>query len=100
MAWSSAFVQKLRNYWVRKIVLSQYYMSTNNTWYNGVITEKYVDGGTITFKIETTDEESGTITKIRLFDADGSVAYEGTRNIVKDSSRGALIQIDVPLNEE
>ena len=54
----------------------------------------------MTFKIETTDEMSITITKVRLLDADGDVAYEGHRSIVKSSTEGALIQIDVPMVEE
>ena len=54
----------------------------------------------MTFKIETTDEMSITITKVRLLDADGDVAYEGNRSIVKSSTEGALIQIDVPMVEE
>ena len=54
----------------------------------------------MTCKIETTDEMSKTITKVRLLDADGDVAYEGNRSIVKSSTEGALIQIDVPMVEE
>jgi hypothetical protein len=59
-----------------------------------------MSGNTMTFKIETTDEMSITITKVRLLDADGDVAYEGNRSIVKSSTEGALIQIDVPMVEE
>ena len=62
--------------------------------------EKSMSGNTMTFKIETTDEMSITITKVRLLDADGDVAYEGNRSIVKSSTEGALIQIDVPMVEE
>lgn len=43
---------------------------------------------------------SGKVTKVRLLDADGDVAYEGNRSIVKSSTEGALIQIDVPMVEE
>lgn len=68
--------------------------------YEGRFTEKSMSGNTMTFKIETTDEMSITITKVRLLDADGDVAYEGNRSIVKSSTEGALIQIDVPMVEE
>jgi hypothetical protein len=54
----------------------------------------------MTFKIQTNDEVNMTITKIRLIDSDGDVAYEGNRSIVKSSTEGALIQIDVPIVEE
>lgn len=64
------------------------------------IPEEDMSGNTMTFKIETTDEMSITITKVRLLDADGDVAYEGNRSIVKSSTEGALIQIDVPMVEE
>ena len=72
----------------------------NREVYEGRFTEKSMSGNTMTFKIETTDEMSITITKVRLLDADGDVAYEGNRSIVKSSTEGALIQIDVPMVEE
>ena len=78
----------------------QYYASATGKWYEGRFTEKSMSGNTMTFKIETTDEMSITITKVRLLDADGDVAYEGNRSIVKSSTEGALIQIDVPMVEE
>jgi hypothetical protein len=99
MAWSDTFLGKNRNWWMRKIAKAQYYASTG-TWYDGVISEKSISGDTITFKIQTNDAVAMTITKIRLIDADGDVAYDGDRSIVKSASEGALIQIDVPIMEE
>ncbi|MDD2979519.1 MAG: hypothetical protein PHN80_06050 [Hespellia sp.] len=100
MAWESEFMTKIRKYWLRKVNKAQYFLSSTNSWYDGTITEKAIDGNTITIKFETTDEQNATITKVRLIDTDGTVAYSGTRSIVKDSSQGALLQIDVPLVEE
>ena len=95
MAWQKTFLDKNRRWWLRKIARAQYYASATGKWY-----EKSMSGNTMTFKIETTDEMSITITKVRLLDADGDVAYEGNRSIVKSSTEGALIQIDVPMVEE
>lgn len=100
MAWKDAFMEKTRQWWVRKIARAQYYGSNTGAWYEGVISEKSISGNTMTFKIQTNDEVSMTITKIRLIDSDGEIAYEGNRSIVKSSSEGALIQIDVPIVEE
>lgn len=100
MAWQKAFLDKSRKWWLRKIVRAQYYASATGTWYEGRFTEKSLSGNTMTFKIETTDEAAMTITKVQLLDADGDVAYEGNRSIVKSATEGALIQIDVPMDEE
>lgn len=100
MAWQKPFLDKNRRWWLRKIARAQYYASATGKWYEGRLTEKSMSGNTMTFKIETTDEMSITITKVRLLDADGDVAYEGNRSIVKSSTEGALIQIDVPMVEE
>ncbi len=99
MAWKDAYINKLRAWWIRKIVRAQYYASNTGTWYEGNITEKSISGNIMTFKIETTDSAAMTITKVRLYDADGTEAYLGNRNIVKSSSEGALMQIDVPIYE-
>ena len=100
MAWQKTFLDKNRRWWLRKIARAQHYASATGKWYEGRFTEKSMSGNTMTFKIETTDEMSITITKVRLLDADGDVAYEGNRSIVKSSTEGALIQIDVPMVEE
>lgn len=100
MAWQKTFLDKNRRWWLRKIARAQYYALATGKWYEGRFTEKSMSGNTMTFKIETTDEMSITITKVRLLDADGDVAYEGNRSIVKSSTEGALIQIDVPMVEE
>lgn len=100
MAWQKNFLDKNRRWWLRKITRAQYYASATGQWYEGRFTEKSMSGNTMTFKIETTDEASITITKVHLLDADGDVAYEGNRSIVKSSTEGALIQIDVPMVEE
>lgn len=100
MAWKDAFMDKNRKWWIRKIARAQYYASNTGSWYEGVISEKSISGNTMTFKIQTNDEVNMTITKIRLIDSDGDIAYEGNRSIVKSSSEGALIQIDVPIVEE
>lgn len=99
MAWQEAYITKLRNWWLRKIARAQYYASNTGSWYEGSITEKSISGNTMTFKIETTDSSTLTITKVRLIDADGTVAYLGDRSIVKSSTEGALMQIDVPIYE-
>ena len=77
MAWQKTFLDKNRRWWLRKIARAQYYASATGKWYEGRFTEKSMSGNTMTFKIETTDEMSITITKVRLLDADGDVAYEG-----------------------
>lgn len=41
-----------------------------------------------------------TITQIRLIDADGDIAYSESRNIIKNASQGALLQIEAPIVEE
>lgn len=99
MSWQTAFLDKTRKWWVRKIARAQYASSTG-TWYEGVISEKSISGNTMTFKIQTNDAVNMTITKVRLIDSDGTIAYEGNRSIVKSSAEGALIQIDVPIVEE
>lgn len=100
MAWENVFTTKVRNYWLRKVSRAQYYVSAAGIWIEGFITEKTIDGNTITIKFETIDELNDTITKVRLIDNDGDIAYTGTRSIEKSASRGALLQIDVPLVEE
>ena len=101
VAWQKTFLDKNRRWWAAQDCPSiKYYASATGKWYEGRFTEKSMSGNTMTFKIETTDEMSITITKVRLLDADGDVAYEGNRSIVKSSTEGALIQIDVPMVEE
>lgn len=100
MAWQKNFLDKNRKWWLRKIARAMYYASATGQWYEGRFTEKSISGNTITMKIETTDKIAMTITKVRLLDADGDIAYEGDRSIVKKSTEGALIQIDVPMEEE
>lgn len=100
MAWSETFLQKKRRAWLRSIARAQYYSSTTNSWYEGFISEKTVEGDTIKIKFQTTDELDLTITQIRLIDTDGDIAYSEARNIIKNASQGALLQIEAPIVEE
>nr|DAM32640.1 MAG TPA: hypothetical protein [Caudoviricetes sp.] len=100
MAWKSTFTNKIRKYWLRKVTRVRYYLSKNDAWYDGIIVEKTIDGDSMIIKITTNDEIADTITKFQLLDADGDLAYEGTRSIIKDASEGALIMVEVPLIEK
>lgn len=100
MAWTNIFLQKKRRSWLKSIARAQYYSSTTNSWYEGDITEKTVEGDTIKIKFQTTDELNLTITQIRLFDTDGEIAYSEERYIIKNASQGALMQIEAPIVEE
>lgn len=99
MAWSNAYLNKMRKYWCRNIVKAQYYASNTNRWYDAHITQKDVETTDVVIKFETTDSENLTITSIRLIDSGGEVAFLEGRNIVKKSTQGVLMQITAPIKE-
>ena len=100
MAWTNTFMTKYKKWWLKKIAKAKYYASNTGSWYEGTISEKSIDGDTISIKIQTSDDLNLTITSIRLYDTDGDIAYEGARSIVKSAEMGAMIVIDVPIEEE
>ncbi len=92
MGWTSDFLAKRRNAWLRRITKAQYY--TSGTWKDGVITTKMVSGTNMIVRFEAADGGSTAITQIRLIDEDGSVAYTVNVNIQRSASRrGALLEV-------
>jgi hypothetical protein len=92
MGWTADFLTKRRNAWLRRITIAQYY--TNGSWLTGAITTKEVSGVNLIIRFEATDGGSTSITKFRLIDEDGSVAYEVNVNIQRNTSRrGALLEV-------
>lgn len=97
MAWTEAFLSKRRKDWLSKIGKAQYY--ANETWYEGAITLKEVQGTTCVIRFATTDGLALTITQLRLIDTGNDVAFVESRTITKSAEQGALIQISVPIIE-
>lgn len=95
MAWTDTFLDKRRKDWLAKIGKAQYY--ANDSWRDGFVTLKEVQGTKCVIRFATTDESELTITQIRLLDTSGDVAFTESRTITKSAGQGALIQISVPL---
>jgi len=97
--WNESFLQKMRDKWLKSIAYAEYVM--NDVTYRADIQQKKIVGDTIEVYvvIDHSVQGTNTITKIRLYDTDGTIAGERTENIVKSSTQGVLIKFEFPLKE-
>ena len=95
--WKEAFMDKIRNYWLRHVVKIQDYAS--GTWYDAMITSKEIEGNTLKVVCQTQDSATLTITAVRIIDSDGEVAGQSSENIVKNSTQGVISLWEFPLYE-
>jgi len=92
MGWTTDFLNKRRQAWLRRITKAQYY--TGGTWKDGAITLKQVSGTDMIVRFEAADGATTAITQMRLIDEDGTVAYTVNTNIQRSSNRtGALLEV-------
>ena len=95
--WTESFMDRIRSYWLRRIVKIQYCAGGN--WYDAAITEKRVVGNTMRIISATTDAGNNTITSVRLIDSSGDIAGQISENIRKTAAQGVITQWDFPLYE-
>lgn len=94
--WKESFLDKRRKEWMRDISKVQYY--ADGVWYDAQINEKVIQGDVLSIKFTTTDNQTLTITEIRLLDRDGVVAGSAKDTIVKSATQGVLYSIEVQIN--
>ena len=95
--WTTAFMNKMRNEWLRRIYKIQY--QAGGVWRDAQITDKHISGDTMYVTTATTDSENLTITAIRLLDTGGEVAGQTSESIVKNSNQGVITLWEFPLYE-
>lgn len=95
--WTSDFMNKMRQHWMRKIVKIQY--NDGFTWRDALITNKCINGDTIEITSQTNDNTAMTIRSVRLVDDDGMVAGETSENITKLSTQGVITLWKFPIYE-
>lgn len=95
--WTSGFMNKMRQHWMRKIAKIQYY--DGSKWRDAIITDKRISGDTIEIKSQTNDNAAMTIKRVRLVDDDGMVAGETSESITKLSTQGVITLWKFPIYE-
>ncbi len=97
--WTSNYLTKRRNAWLKSIVKAQYLIGT--TFYDAVITEKKIEGDTliIYMVVDHMVDGTATINYVRLIDEGGDVAGERTESITKSGTQGVLMKFEFPLRE-
>ena len=97
--WTSNYLQKRRNDWLKTIVKAQYRIGS--TFYDAVISEKKIVGDTLVVFMVIDHTVTGTVTVnyVRLIDVDGEVAGERAENITKKDTQGVLMKFEFPLRE-
>lgn len=97
MFWKEDFLNRMRDYWLKRITKIQYY--GNNKWYDAKITSKLVEGNALRITSQTNDGEAMHITKVRILDSKGNVIGETTENITKSNLQNAITIWKFPLYE-
>jgi len=94
------FLSQRREQWLRAI--SQVQAQVDDTWYDGEIQTKEIDGTNIVIiaVFSSLDEVAGTISASRIIDNRGAVAAEQSENISKAVGQGAMIKIVLPIVED
>ena len=85
--WTTAFLNKMRQEWMRRIAKVQY--QAGSTWYDAVITKKEVVGNEVQITTTTTDSANITIKAVRLIDTSGEIAGQRTESIQSSERRAS-----------
>ena len=91
------FLNRTRQRWMRWLTKFQYYVG--QTWYTAEITAKEIDGDTLRITTMSTDNVAGTVTAVRVYDNNGTLALSTTENITKKATQGILTVWEFPLYE-
>jgi len=94
---TDAFLNRTRTRWMRWLTDFRYCL--NGTWYTAEITDKEIDGDKLRITTMTTDEVAGTVTAVRIYDNNGTLALSATENITKKATQGILTVWEFPLYE-
>ena len=96
--YSSDFLNKRRIEWMNSI--GKFMVYENGAWTEAVVNSKKVEGSDIIAMVYVENKgRSGTISKVRAYDINGTLAAEWNVSVQRSSIQNVLLKIVLPIEE-